>query len=291
VYVAIVDGRASASNSDSESIERIARSRHPDTERELNDLRARAYGPKPDIEADPAAIARLIELETAHVAVTGPNSVTASVENGAADPASTSAPARSTVATSPAAPKGELLLLPTTSREGSARSLSQRAMLTLSREWFVVGSIVVAAILGSAAWLLAPHPDGTLHPDATLQPIESDRESSSVMIEALSGNDEDPDVSTLRQFERYHDIDVWSIQVSSVENSSGNNTCLIAWDRMGGRVQYECLPRGIEVAVNMNVEAEAVDRVGEWLADGSMISLHLREHTVDVFILSPPAAP
>ena len=148
---------------------------------------------------------------------------------------------------------------------------------------------MVAAILGSAAWLLAPHPDGTLHPDATLQPTESDRESS-LFIESLIAQDEDPDISTLRQFERYHDIDVWSVQVSSVENSSGN-TCLIAWDRMGGRVQYECLPTGIEVAVHMTVVAEADDRIGEWLADGSMISLHLRENTVDVFIHSPPAAP
>ena len=214
MYVAIVDGSASASNSHSESFERITRSRPSDTERELNDLRARAYGPRSDIEADPAAIARLIELETAHVAVTSPLNVTASVENGAAHPASTSAPARYTVAASPAAPKGEPLI-PTTSRERSARSLWQRSTLTLSREWFGLGSIVVAAILGSAAWLLAPHPDGTFHPDATLQPTESDRESS-LFIESLIARDEDPDISTLRQFERYHDIDVWSVQVSSI---------------------------------------------------------------------------
>ncbi len=289
MYVAIVDGSPSASDSDSESFERITRSRQSDSERELHDLRARAYGPESDIEADPAAIARLIELETTHVAGTSPLNVTPSVENGAADQGSTSAPTRDTVAASPAAPKGEPPIQ-ATSRERSARSLWRRSTLTLSREWFVLGSIVVAAILGSVVWIIAPDRDGTLHPDATLQPTESDRESS-LFIESLIARDEDPNISTLRQFERYHDIDVWSVQVSSVEDSSGNNTCLIAWDRMGGRVQYECLPRGIEVAVNMTVEAESVDRVGEWLADGSMISLHLRENTVDVFILSPPAAP
>jgi hypothetical protein len=282
VYVAIVDGSASASNSDSESFERITRSRPSDTERELNDLRARAYGPEPDIDADPAAMARLVELETAHVAVTSPFNVTASVENRAAHPASTSAPARYTVAPSPSAPKREPLI-PTTLRERSARSLWQRSTLTLSREWFVLGSIVVAAILGSAAWLLAPHAEGTFHPDATLQPTESDTESS-LFIGSLIAGDEDPDLSTLRQFERYHDIDVWSVQVPPVD------TCLIAWDRVGGRVQYECLPTGIEVAVHMT-GAEADDRIGEWLADGSMISLHLRENTVNVFIRAPPTAP
>ena len=164
MYVATVDGSPSASNSDPESFERITPSRPSDAERELNDLRARAYGPEPDIEADPAAIARLIELETAHVAAATPVNVPASVDNRAADAAPTSAPARDSVAASPAAPKAEPTI-PTTSREGSARSLWQRATLTLSREWFVLGSIVVAAILGSAAWLLAPHPDGTLHPD------------------------------------------------------------------------------------------------------------------------------
>ena len=91
------------------------------------------------------------------------------------------------------------------------RSLWQRSTLTLNREWFVLGSIVVAAILGSAAWLLAPHPDGTFHPDATLQTTESDTESS-MFIESLIAQGEDPDISTLRQFERYHDIDVWSVE-------------------------------------------------------------------------------
>ena len=288
MYVAIVDGPPSASNSDSEFFERITRSRQSDTERELNHLRARAYGPEPDIEADPAAMARLVELETAHVAVTSPLNVTESLENGAADPASTSAHARDTAAVSPASPKEEPMI-PTTSRARSARSLWQRARLTLSREWFVLGSIVVAAVLGSAAWLLAPHPDATLHTDATLQPTESDRESS-LFIGSVIARAEDPDISTLRQFERYHDIDVWSVQVSSSGGNSSGDTCLIAWDRVGGRVQYECLPTGLEVAVHMT-GAEADDRIGEWLADGSMISLHLRENTVNVFIRAPPTAP
>ena len=113
---------------------------------------------------------------------------------------------------------------------------------------------------------------------------------NSLFIESLIAPEEDPDISTLRQFERYHDIDVWSVQVSSVENSLGN-TCLIAWDRMGGgRFQYECLATGIELAVHMTVVAEADDGFGEWLPDGSIISLHLRENTVDVFVHSPPAA-
>ncbi len=36
-----------------------------DAERELDELRRRAYGPHPDIQNDPAALARLTELEAA----------------------------------------------------------------------------------------------------------------------------------------------------------------------------------------------------------------------------------
>ena len=253
----------------------------PDAERELNDLRARAYGPESDIEADPAAIARLIELETAQVAAATLVNVPAPVDNRAADAAPTSTPARDRVAASPAAPNAEPTI-PATSRAGSARSLWQHATLMRGREWFVVGSIVVAAILGSAAWLLAPHADATLQ--------QTEGETDSGLIEGLLVPDEHPDISTLHQFERYHDIDVWSVRVSSVENSLGN-TCLLAWDRRGGgRFQYECLATGIELAVHMTVVAEADDGFGEWLADGSIISLHLRENTVDVFVHSPPSA-
>jgi len=162
---------------------------------------------------------------------------------------------------------------------GSARSLSHRASLTRSSEWFVVGSIVVAAILGSAAWLIAPHPDATLQLHAG---------DADMFIETLIAQDEDPDISTLRQFERYHDSNVWSVQVSSVENGLG--TCLITLDRMGsGRFQYECLPTGLELAVHMSVVAEMNDGFGEWLPDDSIISLNLRENTVDVFVHPPPA--
>ncbi|MEV4686901.1 hypothetical protein [Microbacterium sp. LWH3-1.2] len=51
-----MDGTPSAPDSDPESLERTERpSRAADDRRELNALRARAYGPQADISADPAA--------------------------------------------------------------------------------------------------------------------------------------------------------------------------------------------------------------------------------------------
>ncbi|WP_163617428.1 hypothetical protein [Microbacterium sp. B35-30] len=274
--------RGSAGREESDQFERSRqRGYGPDAdiaadgvERELNDLRARAYGPEADIEADAFAVARLIELEAANVAAGPPVGATASVDHRTADAAPTSAPALEDTAVSPTAQRAEPMI-PATSDMGSGRSLRQRATLTRSRASFMVGSIVVVAILIYAAvWLLSPHPE------ASLQATAAGPESSDV--QALTANVGDPDMSTLHHFERYRDIEVWS-----VENGVGD-ICLIAWDRGGGRFEFQCLPPGIELAVHMRVVAEAADGFGDWLADRSVISLHLRKDTVDVFVHPPP---
>ena len=195
VYVATVDGSPSASSSDTGSVERTTSSRLSDAERELNDLRARAYGPSPDIEADPAAVARLIELEAAHVGAATPVTATEAVGSRAADTSPTATSARRGVAADLTAPEAEPMI-PRTSRERFGRPLWQRATATRSLALLIAGSITVVAVLVYAAtWLLA-------RPDATLQPTEV--EPDSVIFVALNGNVEVRDVSTLRQFEQYH---------------------------------------------------------------------------------------
>ncbi len=141
----------------------------------------------------------------------------------------------------------------------------------------LVGSIVVVAILVFAAtWLRVPHPAATLQPAAG--------EADDRVIRALDSDVEVRDISTLRQFEPYHNLDVWS-----VESSSGD-TCLAAWNRGGmSRFQFHCGPPGVELALHMSVEAEPDDGFGDWLPTGSVVSLHLRENTVDVFVHPPPA--
>jgi hypothetical protein len=248
-----------------------------DVARELNDLRARAYGPTPDIEADPAAMSRLIELEAAHIAAMTPVSDTASVDHRTAGATPRSAPAPGNAAEGSPPPKAERMI-PATSGEGSGRPTWHRATLLRSQLWFIAGSVVIlATLIYAAIWLLSPHPDATLHPTAGEEDIS--------VIQELTDNVGDPDISTLRHFERYREIAVWS-----VESGSGE-TCLLAWDRGGGggRFEFECLPPAVELALHMPVVAEADDGFGEWLADGSVISFHLREGTVDVFIHPPPA--
>ena len=246
-----------------------------DVARELNDLRARAYGPDPDIEADPAAMSRLIELEAAHIAAVTPVSATASADYRTADAAQMSAPAAGNAAEG--SPAQNAAPIPTASAERSGRPVWHRATRMRSRGWFVVGPVViVATLIYAAIWLLTPHPDATLHPTA------ADPDKS--VIRELTANVGDPDISTLRHFERYREIAVWS-----VDNGSGD-ICLLAWDRGGGssRFDFQCLPPAVELALHMPVVAEAGDGFGEWLADGSVISLHLRKGTVDVFVHPPP---
>ncbi len=168
--------------------------------------------------------------------------------------------------------------IPTASGEGSRRPVWHRTTRIRSRVWFVVGLIVlVATLIYAAIWLLTPHPD------ATLQPTAAGPDKSA--IQELTANVGDPDISTLRHFQRYREIAVWS-----VDNGSGD-TCLLAWDGGGGSGQFEfqCLLPAVELALHMPVVADADDGFGEWLADGSVISLHLRRGTVDIFIHPPPA--
>ena len=262
MYVATVDGSSSASDSDRGTTP----SRVSDAERELDDLRARAYGPKSDIESDPAAMARLIELEAAHVGAAPPGDPTESVGSRAANSSSRAPAARESVAADAAGSQAKPTIPTTPSKSSTRRTL------------FLVGSTVVVAMLVFAAtWLHA------LPPDAILRPTVGEPDDR--IIQTLMSQGEVPDPSTLRQFERYHDLDVWS-----VENRSGD-TCIIAYNRGSmGRFQFHCGPPAVELVLHMPVGPDPDDSFGDWLPSGSVVSLHLRENTVAIFVHSPPPA-
>ncbi|KJL45096.1 hypothetical protein RS82_00445 [Microbacterium trichothecenolyticum] len=249
-YVEAVDGSPSAPDSRPESLELTEGSPRPsDTERELDELRARAYGPEADIEGDPAAMARLVELEAAHL-----SAVTAVRAGGSA------AVAAPVPAATPADPAGGIT--PATARRGPGRGGA------------IAGAIVlVVVVLAVAAWNLVPRPD------ATLKQIEV--EANSDIIRVLSAQGRGPVPSTLRRFEPYHDVRVWS-----VEDHAGK-VCFIVWDlAVSGRFSITCAPPGTEVALTLSVASEG-DEFGRWLLDGSEVVFRFREDTVDVFVRPP----
>ncbi|MGU3643343.1 hypothetical protein ACLBXX_00125 [Microbacterium sp. C23T] len=240
-----MDGRPSAPDSGPESPELTEGSSRPsDNARELAELRARAYGPDADIAVDPAAMARLAELEAAHLSAAtamraaGPTTVEAAAV----------APEPSMIETSPNA-----------SRPG--------------RAWLIAGAIVLFGVVGTAVWSLAPRPDATLQQIAV--------EANSDIIRVLSAQGRGPVPSTLRRFEPYHGVRVWS-----VEDHAGK-VCFIVWDlAASGRFSIKCAPPGTDVALTLSVAQEA-DEFGQWLPDGSNVDFRFREDTVDVFVRDP----
>ena len=243
-----MDGSSSAADPGPEPLELTEGSPRPsDTERELAELRARAYGPEADIEADPAAMARLAELEAAHL-----SAVTAERAGGS-----------TVVAPVPAAASAEPTRDP---RPAGARRPSRRAGV-------VIGATVLVGALAAAGWNLVPRPDATLQQIAV--------EANSDIIRVLSAQGRGPVPSTLRRFEPYHDVRVWS-----VEDHAGK-ICFIVWDLAeSGRFSIKCAPPGTAVALTLSVAREA-DEFGRWLPDGSNVDFRFREDTVDVFVRAP----
>ena len=104
-------------------------STHSDADRELNDLRARAYGPDSDIHADPAARARLIELEAAHLSIPATTPHIDSSLTPAADVGRPAAAAKVVAVPDRAAPTDEprSKTHPTMTSQRDARSLGHNA--------------------------------------------------------------------------------------------------------------------------------------------------------------------
>jgi hypothetical protein len=245
-YFEGVGGSPSAPDSGPDSLEFTDGSSRPsDIERELDGLRARAYGPDADIDADPAALARLVELEAAHL--------------GAARAARSARPAAVALAAPAEVASG--------TTQGIARPGAVRA-------WAIAGAVALFAILLTAAvWNFPTVPDATLRQIAV--------EANSDIIRVLSAQGRGPNASTLRRFEPYHDVGVWS-----VENAAGK-VCFVVWDlTSSGRFSIKCAPPGTQVTLTLIVASDG-DDFGRWLPDGSSVDFRFDENAVDVFVRPP----
>jgi hypothetical protein len=269
-----------------------------DAERELNDLRVRAYGRDHDIEADPAAFARLAELENARVADTaarpGVELLTPAADAGgtaapASDAPGTAEPASDAWGTGPAAsdadrpaPAGAAMddARTPTSRGGYWRSLWRRATATRSRRiWFLAASsVVVAIVVYAVTWLDGPTPD------ATLRPLDGDDDGQLIQLMDDLGM---ANLSTLQEFEPYRGVEPWTV----VHPDRG--LCLVAVARARTEVfNAQCVPPGTELFVNLTIAPGVEfgpwrsfdDAYAEGLPDGSLIRFHLRDDAVDVFL-------
>ena len=242
-----------------------------DAESELNELRARAYGPHPDIQADPAALARLTELEAAHMA--GPPDP-AEVDAAAAD-ADGAAAADPSWPTSRVDPPASAAGIPplTASSGGSPRSLWHRLTATRAGRGCVLAGALVAvvALAYTVAWLVGPHPDATLHQIAD----EPDGGVLSV-LDFLGG---DADLSTFRGYEPYRGVEPW-FHV----DKQGFHCFMIIQRRPIGVDGANCVPPGVDLFADLIAWPELKDDSGEVLPDGSIIRFHYRGDSVDVLV-------
>ena len=170
------------------------------------------------------------------------------------------------------------------------RSLWRRATVSRSRRIsFIAASIAVVVLSGYAVTeLLGPHPDATLHPTAA---AAKDR-----VIQLMEVMGVDGDLSTLRGFERYRDVEPWS-----VVDAEGRR-CLMALDRgrntgkpspegwPSGILNAQCVPPGAELFVDLGVWPAFNDAYAEGLSDGTIIRFRLREDAVHVFLYPAPEA-
>ena len=243
-------------------------------EAELRALHVRAYGPDPDIQDDPAAFARLIELEAVraqHASAASPSPE----ERPPADPA----PAASASADDPSAllPAPESLSPP-----GSAARLSLARRLTSSPSRLLAvataAGLAAGAVIYAVATLVGPRPDATLAPTAAA-PDE--------LLIALVRNSGpiDIDLSTLQSYETFGGIEPWY----AVDDYG--NPCLILIERSRERlVDAECTP----------AEADLVGDYGEWpayeydfgdgLPDGSIVRFQHRGNSVEAFVHPVPGS-
>jgi hypothetical protein len=235
----------------------VGGSTHPSgAGRELDELRARAYGPDSDIGADPTALARLRELEAAH---------RAHVERRADAPSSESA-ASADVAPSPPV------------EEGSSRTLLQRATATgWSRlAWAVSALVVAGGIVATVLLVFETRPDATLRPTAA----EADDQVRRLAVEEAPWLELDP--STLRAYGSYLGLEVWSAV------NAFDSPCLVAVHRAKDWLPgSRCAPTAADLI--MDVSSYSFDGSDAVSGDG-IVRFMLRGDTVDAYVYLMPEA-
>ncbi len=244
-------------------------------EPELAALRARAYGPDPDILLDPAAVARLAELESLHAAKRAAlreDEQPGDDESESASPRSRSGDAEaaptqvagSAVEGDPAhdAPVGERAPV----------SLWRRATATRSgRFWLAGGSVLVAlAVVYAVSWVIGPHPEATLR-------VASDKADAQVLSLAAFARLAEIDESTLRGYEPHRGLEPWV-----AENRQGSR-CMLIVERASDNLQdVNCAPPGEPVIAYVGAWPFWGDPFAEGLPDGSVFRFTLRGDVVDV---------
>ncbi|WP_137844863.1 hypothetical protein [Microbacterium sp. 2FI] len=236
-----------------------------DAQRELSELRARAYGPGPGIADDPAALARLRELE-------GTSDASADARaGGRAD----DAVADLEPVPAPSLPVPETVAAPDT----PWRSLWRRATATRARRaaWGLACVVVVGSAVTVALLLMTVRP----HPDATLQPTDASPNDAVIRMVASTAGEWEADVSTLRAYEPYLGMDLW------YATNAWGSRCLFALQVARTIIsEAHCAPAEAELFIDVSSWGDDFDQLP---VDG-VARIVMRDDELDVFVYDVPGA-
>jgi hypothetical protein len=249
-----------------------------DADAELRELHRRAYGPHPDIQDDAEALARMIALEAAHRQTDRPAEIAEAAELAEA-PEAPRVPAPPPVSTITAAdtpsPSADLPSVPT--RRRTLEAVAVGAAVALA------GVLAVAVV----AW----EPPA----DAVMRPTGAEPDDRLLALLAAEGPPLGPnaqgtsemqiDLSTLRAFGTYREVEVWSAM-----NAFGS-PCLIGVHRATEDVvARRCMPTGAALLMDMHWDVLHGDGVRRALPEGHVLRFILRTDTVDVRVLESEGA-
>ena len=255
-----------------------------DAERQLDELRRRAYGPHPDIQSDPAAQLRLTELEAARTA--SPRTATGTdVTTPAAAPDSGPV-AHPTWTRIIDEPDPAISIAPVAeSRSGSTSSIWRRLTGTRVRRYsFMAGALAVfLAGVFTVAWIVRPHPDATVHPIADEPDV-----AVLTMLNFLSTLEfawgEADGQSSFRGYQPYRGVEPWFFV-----DGRGYH-CFMLISRSGPYVDgANCVPPGVDLFADIDGSNLPADDGTQDLPNGSIVRFHYRGDSVDVFLY--PASP
>lgn len=251
-----------------------------DRERELAELRERAYGPHPDIQDDSVALSRLRELEEAHTRPRDPtdtDGAAAAVAGSGSQPASANrvstadGHAADSVRVTGASPVDDPLHLSSDSRLAWPRLAPMQYRLVLLAACAVV---IVLALAFGVTWFVQPHPD------AMLRPTETSADDERTLYAGALG---ELDSTTVRAFESYRGIEPF------VGMNARGWTCLIAINREN-RILFgmNCPPPGADPFIEIPVLANRDDYFENVFPEGTVIRLTLHNDRVNVLLHQAP---
>ena len=255
--------------------------RPSDTERELGELRRRAYGRNPDIGVDATALARLRELEEAHRAAVRSRADAPARDSGAGtDAAPTVAPTAAASARDRETPEqaGSTDAAPP-AEEGALRSLLRRAMATWrSRVVWTVGALVVVGGIVATVVLVSTRPDATL----PLTAATADGQVRRLVTEEAPWFE--IDTSTPHAHGSYLGLEIWS------GLNAFDSPCLVAVYRATDTLSdSRCAPSAAELIMDVSSSGDGFEGFPGRPGEG-IVRFILRGDTVDAYVHLVPEA-